>query len=129
MTYVDGILKTILDDALSAGVYTLQPARLLELMPCVVAKHIPGGGSADIRFSSTRGIVQLDAYHPDKRGAYDLARAAVDALVDAWRRQTQTPDGVIATISSQSDPAELRLPDQAGGFTRYTATLAVTCRA
>lgn len=127
--YVDGLLLAIERSALApAKVFSLQPADLLADMPCVVVKHIPGGTGIDPRFSASRVSAQLDAYATSKRAAFDLAVAARDALVAAWRAGTRTDFGVIARVLDAPDPAELRLPNQADGFTRYTSTASLIVR-
>jgi len=95
--------------------------------PVVIVSHV-GGGGVDPRFGSTRAVVQIDAYATGKRAAFDAAKATQLALLDGWARQVVTPDGWVASMTSQADPAELRLPDQASGITRYTATVVLVCR-
>lgn len=128
--YVDGLLVAVLRPAVApATMMTLQPVDLLTSMPCLVAKHVGGAGVVDPRFPSTRAVVQVDAYAAGKRASFDLAAAARGALLAAWRAQTMTPDGCIARFAPQSEPDELRLPEQADGFTRYTALYGLTIRA
>lgn len=127
--YVDGLLLAVVRPAVApASVFSLQPADLLNDMPCGVVKHIPGGAGIDPRFSASRVSAQLDAYASSKHAAFDLAVAMRDALVAAWRAGTRTDHGVIARVLDAPDPAELRLPDQADGITRYTSTASLIVR-
>lgn len=126
---VDGLLLAIVRPALApAKMFSRQPSDLLTDMPCGVVKHIPGGSGVDPRFSASRVTVQLDGYASSKHDAFDLAVAIRDALVAAWQAGTRTDFGVIARVLDAPDPAELRLPDQADGFTRYTSTASLIVR-
>lgn len=126
--YVDGLVKDAVTVEDQPAWYTRQPAQLLDLLPCGVIEQIPGGGAVDPRFPSTQSLVQLDAYAPEKREAYDLCKAAVDRLVAAWRTQHVYPDGWISNVEITSDPTEVRERDQPTTFTRYQAIVRLTCR-
>lgn len=125
--YVDGLILDVVRPVVApVQVGSLQPADLLSRLPYVVVKHIGGPGTVDTRFRPARVLVQVDAYHGQKRAAFDLATEVLDALVTAWRQGTTYPNGRIAGARDFPVPTELRLPDQASGFTRYTATCPIT---
>lgn len=130
--YVDGLVLAILKPALT-GVHVLseQPIDLPSMLDngIVVAKHVGGAGWIDRRFTSATATVQIDGYAAGKRDAFDLCADALGALEAAWANQTVTADGWITNLTPQLGPTELRVADQSSGFTRYTATVSLACRA
>lgn len=127
--YSDGLLLAILRPGVTpANVYSEMPDGWLALMPLVYLDVIPRG-VADPRFPSTRVLVQVDAYATQKRPAWVLAANARQVLFNAHRLRTVTADGWLGAFGVQSEPEELRLPEQASGFYRYNATYALTLRA
>jgi hypothetical protein len=126
--YVDGLVKAAVTVPDGPPWFTRQPADLLKRIPCGVLDQIPGSGRIDPRFSGTQALFQLDAYAAEKRAAFDLCSAAVDALVAAWRTQHVFDDGWISSVEVTSDVAEVRERDQPSTFTRYQATVRLTCR-
>lgn len=128
--YVDGLVVGVVRAALPVGtrVGTLLPADWLTMLPLVVVKDVSPSGSVDPRFSSTRAVVQFDAYAAAKRAAWALCDEATRAVIRAWRAGTFTAEGVISFVTVQGDPSEIRFPDQPSSFTRYTATHTLTCR-
>lgn len=126
--YVDGLVKSVVETEDGPEWFTRQPAGLIDHLPCGVIEQIPGGGSADPRFSSTRTLVQLDGYAATKRAAFDVCKDALDALVAAWQTQAVHPDGWINFLEVTSDVTEIRERDQPSTFTRYQALVRLGCR-
>lgn len=127
-TYVDGLVKAAVTTNDGPRWFTRRPADYLTRMPCGVIEQVPGSGRIDPRFSGTQALIQLDAYASEKREAFEVCRAAVDALVAAWRTQRVFPDGWISSVEISSDVVEVRDRDQPSTFTRYQATVRLTCR-
>ena len=130
MTYVNGILTSVLRGSLAEDVYTIQQDvtdGTSTRLPFLVAAQIPGGsGRVDPRFPVEIALVQVDGYAAGSRAAKDLCQSAIDALVAAWRQHTHTPDGRVAGVGDISGPYPL--PVQASGTFRYSATVQITVR-
>lgn len=127
MAYVNGIVRAIVDPAVVPPVFTEQ--QMPDVADAwVVVAQLPGGGTrVDPRFRRSRFLVQVDGYAKNSsKAAQALAQAAVEALVAAWRSQTVTPDGVIATVNDVRDPSPL--PGPAQDIYRYMSTLQITVR-
>ncbi len=128
MTYAEGIVKTLLSQAHpGVNVYTVMPmveTGTASNLPMLVASRLPSGERVDPRFPAGAVTFQLDGFAGDKREAHDLCASAGNALVTAWRRQTQTPDGAIGSVLSLSTPYPLQVGES--GVYRYTSTARLT---
>ena len=128
------LVVEILRDALDPGVTVRVsiPDNVPDLLPLVVARRVPAGGSPWPQFwDETLFNVQVwaDADGSDDawRVASDLADQARGALWGAWRAQTVTAAGSIAQIRESLAPVPM--PDVDLPFLgRYVATYALKLR-
>lgn len=129
--YVDGVILASLRHYLAGldpapGVYSLQPADALTVLPFVVARSY---GGADLYLNlAARPTIQVDSYADDRQPASDLADAAASALIAAWRSSYRTPDGVICGVATTLRPAEFPDDQAPTGLVRFTATYQLTIR-
>jgi hypothetical protein len=127
---VEPLLLDVLRPALApVQVGSENPARLLGILPYVVARSVPGGRViGPHRDTVTDRPVQVDAYAATRHAAQLLCSQALGALVAAWRAHTVTAHGAITTIGAVSPPSEIHEPGQPDALRRYVATLNLTLR-
>lgn len=129
--YVDGVILASLRHYLASltpatNVYSRQPADVLAVLPCVVARSY---GGTDLYLNlGARPTIQVDSYADDRRPAAVLADAAASALIEAWRSSYRTPDGVICGVETTARPAEFPDDQAPSGLVRFTATYTLTIR-
>jgi hypothetical protein len=125
--YVDGVILAALRHYLpGVDVYSKQPADVLAVLPCVVARSY--GGSDLYLNLGARPTIQVDSYADDRRPCAVLADQAASALLTAWRSCYRTPDGVICGVETTTRPAELPDDQAPSGLVRFTATYRLTIR-
>lgn len=143
--YTNGVLMAILRPGLTGWtatsdpaslaamtplqVVTKSPADLTTVLPVLHARQTPGGTNKGPRRDTKIGVpLQVDAYHVDSRPAAELAEFALWLLLDAWSRQTITPDGHIGRLRNISGPHEFPDPQRPDGLSRWLMTATLTVR-
>jgi hypothetical protein len=125
--YVDGVILAALRHYLpGTNIYSRQPADVLDVLPCIVARSY-GGGDLHLNLAA-RPSIQVDSYADDRRPAGVLADQAAAALIAAWRNSYRTPDGVICGVTTTARPAEFPDDQAPSGLVRFTATYQLTIR-
>jgi hypothetical protein len=121
MPYPDGVVVTILRDALEGVTVETQQAPDLEDRTPYLAVRV-SGGNADLSLTLVNATLTLDAWTAtSKRTAWTLCGEAMAALRDAWEQQTLTSDGFLKYIDFSGDlPQELRLAGQSAELFHYT---------
>jgi hypothetical protein len=125
--YVDGVILAALRHYLpTTNIYSKQPADVLAVLPCVVARSY--GGSDLYLNLGARPSIQVDCYAADRRPAAVLADQVASALLSAWRSCYRTPDGVITNVVTTARPAEFPDDQAPAGLVRFTSTYQLTIR-
>lgn len=84
--------------------------------------------AAGLPEAQQRALVQLDAWADSRRGAGDLARALVAALLSAQRDQRMVPAGHVRRLALSSGPAIAPIGDDPRGVYRFSAQLVAIFR-
>lgn len=111
-----------------ATIATRFGSKILDKLPFILVRRTPAQGPTDPRFMD-RTIIDVQVLADSREVAYEYAMRCRSALLEAWERQTVTPDGAnLSYYTENLAPAEILDTLMNDNVWRYNATYAVIVR-
>lgn len=129
--YADGIIQQILTSALpTATVRTEWTSDYANNLPFIALSGAPTGQISDFRAGGKQfQSVDIDVFSGvDKRNAMSIANQALQAVDEAWRKQTATTDGHVARATVTVLPSVIPTSGLPAGVTRVSCTISINMR-
>ena len=103
-------------------------SKILNKLAFILVRSTPYAGPTDPRFMD-RTIVDIQTFADAREVAYEYSMRCRSALLEAWDRQTVTPDGANLSYHSENlAPAEILDTLMNDNVYRYQATYTVIVR-